>query len=49
MMGQVGYFWTSRVRGHIDKILACYNKIKTIGMEFALDYVVWLIIGTLLS
>ena len=28
------YDGTSGVRGHIDKILACYNKIKTIGMEF---------------
>ena len=42
-MGQVG------VRGHIDKILTCYNKIKTIGMEFDSDYVVWLIMGTLSS
>ena len=34
------YDGISGVRGHIDKILACYNKIKTIGMEFDLDYVV---------
>ena len=34
------YDGTSGVRGHIDKILACYNKIKSIGMEFDLDYVV---------
>ena len=26
------YDGTSGVRGHIAKILACYNKIKTIGM-----------------
>ena len=37
------------VRGHIDKILTCYNKIKNIGMKFDSDYVVWLIIGTLPS
>ena len=43
------YDGTSGVRGHIDKILACYNKIKTIGMEFDLDHVVWLIMGTLPS
>ena len=34
------YDGTSGVRGHIDKILSCYNKIKSIGMEFNLDYVV---------
>ena len=43
------YDGTRGVRGHIDKILSCYNKIKTIGMEFDLDYVVWLIMGTLPS
>ena len=37
----------TRVQGHIDKILACYNKIKTIGMKFDSYYVVWLIMGTL--
>ena len=41
------YDGTSGVRGHIDKILVCYNKIKTIGMDFDLNYVVWLIMGTL--
>ena len=40
------YDGTSGVRGHIDKILVCYNKIKTIGKEFDSDYVVWLIMGT---
>ena len=40
---------TSEVRGHIDKILACYNKIKNIGMEFDSDYIVWLIMETLPS
>ena len=40
------YDRTSGVQGHIDKILACYNKIKTIGMVFDSDYVVWLIMGT---
>ena len=43
------YDGISGVGGHIDKILACYNKIKTIGMEFDLDYIVWLIMGTLPS
>ena len=43
------YDGTSGIRGHIDKILACYNKIKTIGTEFDSDYVVWLIMGTLPS
>ena len=43
------YDGTSGVRGHIDKILACYNKIKTISMDFDSDYVVWLIMGTLPS
>ena len=43
------YDGTSRVRGHIDKILACYNKIKTICMEFDSDYVVWLFMETFLS
>ena len=28
------YDGTSGVRGHIDKILGYYRKIKTIGMEF---------------
>ena len=28
------YNGTNEVRGHIDKILACYDKIKTIGIEF---------------
>ena len=41
------YDGTSGVRGHINKILACYNKIKIISMEFDSDYVVWLIMGTL--
>ena len=41
------YDETSGVQGHIDKILACYNKIKTIGMDFNLDYVVWMIMETL--
>ena len=41
------YDGTSGVRGHIDKILACYNKIKTIGMEFDSYYIVWLVMGTL--
>ena len=40
------YDRTSGVQGQIDKILACYNKIKTIGMVFDSDYVVWLIMGT---
>ena len=43
------YEGTSGVRGHIDKILACYNNIKTIGMEFDSDCVVWLIMGALPS
>ena len=43
------YDGTSGVQGHGDKILACYNKIKTIDMEFDSDYVVWLIMGTLSS
>ena len=43
------YDGTSGVREHIDKILACYNKIKTIGMEFDSNYVVWMIMGTLPS
>ena len=43
------YDGISWVRGHIDKILSCYNKIKIIGMEFDWDYVVWLIMGTLSS
>ena len=34
------YDGTNGVRGHIDKILSCYNKIKNIDMEFNLDYVV---------
>ena len=34
------YDRTSGVRGHIDKILVCYNKIKTIDMKFDSDYVV---------
>ena len=41
------YDGTSGVRGNIDKILGCYNKIKTIDMDFNSDYVVWLIMGTL--
>ena len=28
------YDRTSEVQGHIDKILAYYNKIKTIGLKF---------------
>ena len=40
------YDGTSGVRGHIDKILGCYNKIRTINMEFDSDFVFWLIIGT---
>ena len=44
MMGQVGY-----EDMHINKILACYNKIKNIGMEFDSNYIVWLIMGTLSS
>ena len=43
------YDGTSRVQGHIDKILTCYNKIKAIGMEFDSNYVVCLIMGTLPS
>ena len=43
------YDGTSGIEGHIDKILTCYNKIKTIGMKFDSDYVVWLIMGTLPS
>ena len=43
------YDGTSGVRGHIDKILACYNKIKTIGLKFDSNYVVWLIMRTLPS
>ena len=43
------YDGTSGVRGHIDKILAYYNKIKTIGMDFDSYYVVWLIMETLPS
>ena len=43
------YDETSGVRGHIDNILAYYNKIKTINREFDSNYVVWLIIGTLPS
>ena len=43
------YDGISGVQGHIDKTLACYNKIKTIGMKFDSDYVVWLIMGTLSS
>ena len=43
------YDGTSGVRGHIDKILDCYNKIKTIGMKFDSNYVVWMIMGTLPS
>ena len=31
-----------RVRGHIDKILACYNKNKAIGLDFDSDYFFWL-------
>ena len=34
------YDWTNGVQGHIDTILACYNKIKTIGMEFDSNYIV---------
>ena len=41
------YYGTSGVRGQVDKILTYYNKIKTIGMEFDSNYVVWLIMGTL--
>ena len=37
------------VQGHINKILICYNKIKTIDMEFDSYYIVWLIMGTLPS
>ena len=40
------YDGTNGVRRHINKILACYNKIMTIGMKFDLNYVVWLIMGT---
>ena len=40
---------TSGVRGHIDKILAYHNKIKTIGMDFDSKYVIWLFMGTLPS
>ena len=40
---------TSGVRGHIDKISACNNKIKIIDMEFDSNYVVWLIMETLPS
>ena len=43
------YDGTSGVRVHIDKILASYNNIKTIGMEFDSDYVVWLIMRSLPS
>ena len=43
------YDGISGVRRHNDKILACCNKIKTIGIEFNSDYVVWLIMGTLSS
>ena len=40
------YDRTSGAR-HIDKILGCYNKIKTISMEFDSDYFVMLIMRTL--
>ena len=40
------YDGTNGVRGHINKILACYNKIRTICMEFDSDNVFWLIVGT---
>ena len=43
------YDGTSGIRGHIDKILSSYNKIKTICMEFDSYYVVCLIMGTLSS
>ena len=43
------YDGTSGVQGHIDKIFACYNKIKTMGLEFNSYYVVWMIMGTLPS
>ena len=43
------YDGTSGVRGHIDKILACYNKFKIISIDFDSNYVVWLIMGTLPS
>ena len=43
------YDGTSGVRVHIDKILASYNNIKTIGMEFDSDYVVYLIMRSLPS
>ena len=43
------YDGTSGVRVHIDTILASYNNIKTIGMEFDSDYVVWLIMRSLPS
>ena len=43
------YDGTSGVQGHIDKILACYNKIKTTSMDLDSNYVVWLIKETLPS
>ena len=43
------YDGTSGVRGHNDKILACYNNIMTTSMDFNSDYVVLLIMGTLTS
>ena len=39
------YDGTSGAQGPIDKILACYNRVKSIGMKFDLDYAVWLIMG----
>ena len=43
------YKGISGLRGHVDKIVSCYNKIKTIGMKFDSYYVVWLTMGTLPS
>ena len=49
MLLSIVYDGVRGIRTHIDKRMACYHKLKTIGMDLDEDYMVWFVMGSLPS
>ena len=47
MLHSTIYGGVGGIRAHIDKLVACYQKSKAIGMDIDEDYMVWFVMGSL--
>ena len=49
MLHSTVYDGVGGIRAHNDMLMACYHKLKAIGLDLDEDYMVWFVMGSLPS